>query len=168
MRIFSKFLHFFILIICLLIQIVFFEYLKMFSIHFDLVMVAVVAVAFFDGTIWGILYGFIIGILMGLMVGDVVGISAFIYAIDGFLVDRLITVGFKSRWLAYLSIVFLVTEVNILMVNLIYYLFSYEINWLNMSIKLASTPFFNIILMFALFPLIRKSSGRRREIEIEL
>jgi rod shape-determining protein MreD len=167
MKIFSRTLHFFILIICLLVQIVFFEYLKMFSINFDLIMVAVIAIALFDGTIWGIISGFLIGVLLDLMVGDIVGISAFVYTIDSFLVDRLVNVGFKSKWLAYSTMVFLATEVNILLVNMIYYLFNYNIDWFNTGIKMISSPFLNIILMFALFPVIRISSGRIKEIEIE-
>ena len=165
MKIFSKFLHFFIIIICLLLQIVFFEYLKMFYINFDLVMVVIIAVALFDGTLWGILYGFAAGMAIDLVAGSVVGISAFIYAVDAFIVRRLITAGFKSIWLTYIFIVFLITEINILIVNLIHYLFNFNIDWFGISLELATRPFCNIILMFIIFPLIKISSGKSEEIE---
>ncbi len=167
MKIFSRFLHFFVLIICLLIQIVFFEYLKMFYINFDLIMVVIIAVTIFDGTLWGILFGFIAGMTLDLMVGDIVGISAFIYAIDAFIAGRLITVGFKSGKQAYLLLVFLVTEINILLINLIYYLFNFNPDWPGTGIELITKPFFNIILMFAVFPVMRIISGRREEIGFE-
>ncbi len=164
MKIFSKILHFFILIICLLIQIVFFEYLKVFSINFDLIMVIIIAVALFDGTLWGILFGFVIGMALDLMVGNMVGISAFIYSIDAFIARRLITAEFKSRWLTYLFIVFIITEINTLVVSLIRYLFNFSINWLSMGLEFTTKPLFNIILMFIIFPLIKISSGTREEI----
>ena len=166
MKIFSKFLHFFIIIICLLLQIVFFEYLKMFYINFDLIMVVILAVALFDGTLWGILYGFAAGMAIDLIAGSVVGISAFIYAVDAFIVRRLITAGFKSIWLTYIFIVFLITEINILIVNLIRYLFNFNIDWFGISMEMATRPFCNIILMFIIFPLIKISSGKSEEIEL--
>jgi rod shape-determining protein MreD len=167
MKIFSRFLHFFILIICLLVQIVFFEYLKMFYINFDLIMVVIIAVTVFDGTLWGILLGFIAGMTLDLMVSDIAGISAFIYAIDAFIAGRLITVGFKSVKQANLFMVFLVTEINILLINLIYYLFNFNPDWFGTGIELMTKPFFNIILMFAVFPVMKIISGRREEIGFE-
>ncbi len=166
MKIFSKFLHFFIIIICLLLQVVFFEYLKMYSINFDLILVIIIAVALFDGTLWGILYGFAAGMALDLIAGSIVGISAFIYAIDAFIVRRLITAGFKSIWMTYVFIVFLITEFNILITNLIHYLFNFNIDWFGISLELATRPFFNIILMFIIFPLIRISSSNGEEVEL--
>jgi rod shape-determining protein MreD len=165
MKIFSKILHFFILIICLLVQIAFFEYLKMFSISFDLIMVVVIAIALFDGTLWGILSGFAAGMMLDLMVGNVVGISAFIYTINAFIVRKMVTAGFKSVWRTFAFIVFLVTEINILLTNLMRYLFNYNINLFGVSLEMMIGPACNIILMFMIFPLIRISSGRGREIE---
>ncbi len=161
MKIFYKILHFFILIICLLLQIVFFENLKSFSVDFDLIMVAVVAVALFDGVFWGMLFGFIVGMVLDLMVGSMVGISAFIYSMSAFVVDRLIAAGFRYRLLTYSFIVFLITEINILIVSLIRYLFNFDSNILRMGGEMVTKPICNIILMFIIFPVI--SSGMKRE-----
>ncbi len=165
MKVFYKILHFFILIICLLLQVGFFEHLKLFSVNFDLVMVVIIAVALFDGTFWGILFGFMVGITLDLMIGDIIGISAFIYSIDAFIVSRLIMSGFKFKYLTYSFIVFLITEINILIVSLIRYLFNFSSNWLQMGLELITKPAFNIILMFIIFPIISMSSGMNREIE---
>jgi rod shape-determining protein MreD len=165
MKVFYKILHFFILIICLLLQVVFFERLKLFSVNFDLVMVVIIAVALFDGTFWGILFGFVIGMVLDLMIGDIIGISALIYSINAFIVNRLIMSGFKSKFLTYSFIVFLITEINILIVSLIRYLFNFNSNWLQMGLELVTKPACNIILMFIVFPIISISSGINREIE---
>lgn len=167
MKSFSKILHFFILIVCLLLQVAFFEYLKIFSISFDLVMVAVLAVALFDGTLWGMLFGFTAGLVMDLMTGNIVGISAFIYSIDAFMAKKFISAGFKSRFLTRIFIVFLVTEVNILIISLIYYLFNFGISWIIMGVDMIVRPICNIILMLVIFPLIRRSSGTEKESEFE-
>ena len=165
MKTFYKILHFFILIICLILQLVFFEYLKLFSINFDLVMVAVIAIALFDGVFWGILFGFIIGNIIDLMVGNIVGISALIYSINAFIVSRLTVAGFRLKLLTYVFIVFLITEINILMVSLIRYLFNFDINVLRLGLELATKPIYNIILMFIIFPVV--SAGFKRETELE-
>ncbi len=165
MKIFYKILHFSILVICLLLQIVFFEYLKSFSINFDLVMVAIIAVALFDGTFWGILFGFAAGMLLDLLIGDIIGISALIYPINAFIASKLITSGFKFKYLTYSFIIFLVTEINIMIVSLIRYLFSFNSNWMQMGLELITKPVLNIILMFIIFPIISISSGMTREIE---
>lgn len=137
----------------------------MFSINFDLIMVVIIAVILFDGTLWGALFGFVAGMTLDLMVGDIVGISAFIYVIDAFIVSRMTTAGFKSTWPTYSFIVFLITEIDILMLNLILYLFNFNIDWSGMSLELLARPVCNIILMFIIFPLIRISSGKSEEIE---
>ena len=165
MKIFYKFLHFFILVICLLLQIVFFEYLKSFSINFDLVMVVIIAVALFDGTLWGILFGFAVGMVLDLLIGDIIGISALIYPINAFIVSKLITSDFKFKYLTYSFIIFLVTEINILIVSLIRYLFNFNSNWMQMGLELITKPVLNIVLMFIIFPIISISSGMTREIE---
>ncbi len=167
MKSFSKILHFFILIICLLLQVAFFGYLKIFSISFDLIMVAIIAVALFDGTLWGMLFGFIVGLVMDLMTGNIIGISAFVYSIDAFMARKLISAGFKSKLLTHIFIVFLVTEINILIFSLIYYLFNFGISWFGMGLDMIIRPVCNIILMLIMFPLIRISSGMDKETEFE-
>jgi rod shape-determining protein MreD len=164
MKTFYKILHFFILIICLLLQIVFFEYLKSFSLNFDLLMVVVVAVTMFDGLFWGVLFGFIIGLVLDLAVGDIVGISAFIYSLNAFVASRLVTEEFRYRLLNYLLIVFFITEINILIVSLIRYLFNFNSNLLRMGLEMITAPVCNIILMFIIFPVVR--AGMRGDTEL--
>lgn len=167
MKNFSKILHFFILIICLLVQVAFFEYLKMFSVSSDLIMVVIVAIALFDGTLWGILSGFAAGMIFDLMVGNVVGLSAFVYVINAFIAKEMFTAGVKSIWRTFVFIIFLVTEINILLTSLIHYLFNFNINLFGISMEMLTGPVCNIILMLIIFPFIRFSSGRGREIEFE-
>jgi rod shape-determining protein MreD len=149
----------------MLLQIVFFEYLKSFSINFDLIMVVIIAVALFDGTFWGILFGFAAGMLLDLLIGDIIGLSALIYPVNAFIASKLITSGFKFKYLTYSFIIFLVTEINIIIISLIRYLFSFNSNWMQMGLELITKPVLNIILMFIIFPIISISSGMTREIE---
>ncbi len=167
MKSFSKILHFFILIICLILQIAFFDYLDIFFINFDLIMVVVIAVALFDGTMWGMIFGFIAGMIIDLMTGNIVGISAVVYSVDAFIVKKLIAAGFKSKLLTYMFIVFLITEVNILAVGLIYYLFNFSISRFGMGLDMIIGPVCNIILLFIIFPIIRMGTGINRETEFE-
>jgi hypothetical protein len=83
---------------------------------------------------------------------------------NAFMVDRLITAGFRYKLLTYSFIVFLITEINILIVSLIRYLFNFDSNLLRMGLELVTKPVCNIILMFIIFPII--SSGTKREIEL--
>ena len=166
MKIFYRILHFFILIICLLLQITFFENLKLFYVDFDLIMVVIIAIVLFDDVFWGMLFGFIVGMVLDFMMGSIVGISAFIYSVDAFMVGRLVAAGFRYRLLTYSFIVFLITEVNILVVSLIHYLFNFDSNILGMGLELVTKPICNIILMFIIFPVI--SSGMKRETEFGL
>ncbi len=166
MKTFFRILHFFILIICLLMQIVFFENLKSFSVDFDLIMVVIIAITLFDGVFWGMLFGFIVGMVLDLMVGSMVGISAFVYSMNAIVVGRLIAAGFRYRLLTYSFIVFLITEINILIVSLIRYLFNFDSNILRMGLEMVTKPICNIILMFIIFPVI--SSGMKGETEFGL
>jgi len=128
-------------------------------------MVVIIAVALFDGTLWGILFGFAAGMVLDLLIGDIIGISALIYPINAFIASKLITSGFKSRYLTYSFIIFLVTEINIIIVSLIRYLFSFNGNWMQMGLELITKPILNITLMFIIFPIISISSGMTREFE---
>ncbi len=165
MKTFYKISHFFILIVCLLLQIVFFEYLKSFSMYFDLLMVVVIAVTLFDGLLWGMLFGFIIGLVLDLAVSDIVGISAFIYSLNAFVASRLVTEEFRYKLLNYLFIVFLITEINILIISLIRYLFNFNSNLLRIGLEMITAPICNIVLMFIIFPVIR--AGMRGDAELE-
>jgi rod shape-determining protein MreD len=167
MKIFYKILHFFILMVCLLLQIVFFEYFKSFSLNFDLLLVMVIAVTLFDGPFYGLLYGFAIGLVLDLTVGNIVGISALIYSLSAFIASRLIMEEFRYRLLNYLFIIFLITEINVLAVTIIRYLFSFNSDLLRTGLEMITAPACNIILMFIIFPIIRVGTGEGVELEFK-
>ena len=98
MKIVNKILHFLLLVVALVIQITFFEHLKMFYVYFDLILIMLVAVTLVDGAFYGIIFGFIIGILLDLIAGDLLGISAMIYALDAFIIWKLVEAGLKYRF----------------------------------------------------------------------
>ena len=101
-------------------------------------------------------------------IGDIIGISALVYSISAFVISKLIAVGFRFKFLTYSFIVFLITEINILIISIIRYLFNFDINWSQMGLELVTKPVCNIILMFVIFPIISISSGMTREIELGL
>jgi len=161
MKLTYKVLHFFILAACLILQIAFVENLKLFSVNFDLILVTVVAISLMDGVIFGAFCGFAAGIALDLMVGGgIVGISSFAYAVSAFIAVKLIEAGFKQRILSFTFIIFLVTEINLILVSVIHYLFNFNIAISKLGLELLVRPVFNIILMFAIFPLIRIGMSR--------
>ena len=162
MKLTYKVLHFFILAACLVLQIAFVENLKLFSMNFDLVLVTVIAISLMDGAIFGAFCGFTAGILLDLMLGGgTVGISAFAYAASAFIAGKLIETGLKQRILSFAFIIFLVTEINLILVSVIHYLFNFNIAISELGLELLVKPVCNIILMFVIFPLIR--IGMHRE-----
>lgn len=163
MKIVNKILHFLLLIAALVIQITFFEHLKMYNVHFDLILIILVAVTLIDGAFFGIIFGFIIGMLLDLVAGDLIGISALIYALDAFIIWRLVEAGMKYRFTSQLFLVFIVTEANLITASLIRYLFNYNISLPMLGLELLLKPFFNIILLAILYPAIRLSLRQRTE-----
>jgi len=160
MKIFSKFIDFFILIFFLILQIVFAEQLRLYYINFDFILVIIAALTFKNGTASGMIYGFFAGIVFDLLSSKIVGISPLILALNAFLIGRLMEAGLKRKIQSYIFTVFILTEINIIIINMIYYLFSYNIDFTSLGIDLLSKPLFNIILIFIIFPLMRvKFSG---------
>ncbi|MBN2072496.1 MAG: rod shape-determining protein MreD [Actinobacteria bacterium] len=158
MKIFYRVLHFLILVVFIIIQLVFLEYLKLYYIKFDLVMVAILAVALLDGAFYGIVSGFFAGLMLDLLTGNLVGISAFMYAVDAYLVCRIMEAGFKHKLLSYTFIIFIITEINIFISVLIRFLFNFNSSMPNLGLELLLKPVFNIILMLAVFPVMRVGS----------
>lgn len=155
MKILPKILHFFILIIFLVLQISFLEHLELFGVSFDLIMVTVVCISLVDGILYGAFYGFVIGLLFDLMVGNIVGISAFIYSVDGFIANSFINIGYKKKILTFVFATFLITEVNLVLVSIIRYLFDFNVNVMDLGLELLKRPIYNIALLFLVYPLIR-------------
>ncbi len=163
MKIANKVLHLLLLIAALVIQITFFEQLKLFHISFDLVMVALIAITLIGGAFYGIIFGFIIGLLLDLITGDLVGISALIYSLDAFLVWRLIESGFKYRFTSQLFLVFVITETNLIAVSIIRYLFNFQISLQVPGTELLLAPVFNIMLLAIFYPVIKIGLNRGME-----
>jgi len=163
MKIFNKILHFLLLIAALIIQITFFEHLKMFNVYFDLVLIMLVAVTLINGAFYGIISGFVIGLILDLIAGDLVGISALIYALDAFIIWNLVESGLKYRFSSQVFLIFAVTETNLITISLVRYLFNFDINLPLVGLELLLNPIFNIILMAAVYPAVRISMRQRME-----
>lgn len=160
MKIIDKIFDFFILIFFLILQVVFAQQLKLYYINFDFILVIVIAVTFKENMIVGMFYGFFSGFILDLLSSHIIGVSPLIFALDAFLIGKLLESGLKLKLPSYILTVFLLTEVNIVVVNIIYYLFNYNIDFLSMGFDLLLKPVFSISLIFIIFPLIRlKLSG---------
>lgn len=160
MKIFSKAIDFFILIFFLILQVVFAQQLKLYYINFDFILVAIIAITFKNSLTVGMVYGFFAGLVFDLLSSSIVGISPLIFALDVFIIGKLLESGLKLRLVSYVLAVFMLTEINIIIINIIYYLFGYNIDFAPLGIDLLLKPLFNIILIFIIFPLMRvKFSG---------
>lgn len=163
MKIGYKIIHFFILVICLIVQIVFVEHLSIYHIEFDLVMIAVIGVSIFDGVLYGISYGFAAGIMLDLLTGSIIGINALVYSINAFIVSGIMNLGFKQKILTYVLIIFSITELNLIVINGVYYLFNFNSNLKDLGIELLINPIFNIVFMFLVFPLLQARREKKDE-----
>ena len=163
MKILSKILHFLLLIAALIIQITFFEHLKMFNIYFDLVLIILVAITLINGAFYGIISGFVIGLMLDLIAGDLVGISALIYALDAFIIWKLVEAGLKYRFSSQVFLIFAVTEANLITASIIRYLFNFNIDMQIMGLELLLKPIFNILLLAIIYPAVRISLRQRTE-----
>ncbi len=163
MKTINKILHFALLIIALMVQVAFFEHLEMYFISFDLVLIAIVAITLLDGAFYGIIFGFIAGLILDLAVGDLVGMSALVYALDAFIVWKLVEAGFRSKLTSQIFLVFIVTEANLVITNLIRFLFNYQVDLPGMGLELLILPVFNILLMIIFYPAIKIGISRGLE-----
>ncbi len=150
----------------MIIQVTFFENLKLYYMDFDLVLVALVIITLYDGALTGILFGFVVGMVLDLMTGSIVGISPLIYAVSAFIVSRLSEIDFKQRLPAYTFIIFLITEINILLMSMMRYLFNFNINMGGLGLELLLKPIYNIILMLIIYPVLRIEFAKKKEFGI--
>jgi rod shape-determining protein MreD len=138
-----------------MVQIAFFEHLEMYFISFDLILIAIVAITLLDGAFYGIIFGFVAGLILDLAVGDLVGVSALVYVLDAFIVWKLVEAGFRSKLTSQIFLVFIVTEANLIITNLIRFLFNYQVNLPGMGLDLLILPVFNILLMIIFYPVVK-------------
>jgi rod shape-determining protein MreD len=163
MKAVQRILHFVILIICLVIQVTLVERLKLYYINLDLVMVVIAGITIFDGMIYGVVYGFVAGMILDLMVGNIIGLSALMYALNSYIVSKIINIGLKKRIFVYILAIFFIAEINLLSFTGVYYLFNFRVSLRELGLEMAINPVCNIILMFVLFPLLQ--TGRERKDE---
>ena len=160
MKIFNKAIDFFLLIFFIILQVVFGEQLKLNYLNFDFILVAITAVTFKNGMIAGMLYGFFAGLVFDVLSSNIIGISPLILALSAFIIGRLMESGLKIKLVSYILVVFILTEINIIIISFIYYLFNYNIDFVSFGMDLLLKPIFNILIIFIVFPLMRvKFSG---------
>ncbi|MHB1276010.1 MAG: rod shape-determining protein MreD [Candidatus Humimicrobiaceae bacterium] len=160
MKIFNKAIDFFLLIFFIILQVVFGEQLKLNYLNFDFILVAIVALTFKNGLITGMLYGFFAGLVFDILSSNIIGISPLILALSAFIIGKLLESGLKIKLVSYILVVFILTEINIIIISIIYYLFSYNIDFVSLGMDLLLKPMFNILIIFIVFPLMRvKFSG---------
>jgi len=163
MKIANKILHFLLLIAALIIQITFFEQLRLFNISFDLILISIAVITLVDGELFGIVCGFIAGLILDLIAGDLVGISALVYSLDAYIVWRLIESGFKHRLTSQLFLIFVITETNLIVESIARYLFNFQVSLRMLGMELLLAPVFNIILLAIFYPAIKISLNRGME-----
>lgn len=167
MRYFLKIIHFFILVFFIILQIVFGRQLKIFNISFDFILVALIACTLKDGLITGLVFGFLGGMISDLLSGALVGVTPLIFSLCVFIISRLISSGLKLRLLSYVFIVIIITEINIILLNIIYYLFNFQMDLTSVVSELILKPVFNIVLVFIIFPLFRLNFSKEETIEYQ-
>jgi len=155
MKYFFKFANFFILIFFVILQVVLGEQLKLYNINFDFILVTLVAITFKEGLLTGVIYGFTAGLIFDALSGGIIGISSLIFTLNAFIIHELVESGLKLKLVSYVFVVFIITEIDIIVVDIIYYLFNFSINFVSLGINLITKPFFNLILIFIIFPLLR-------------
>jgi rod shape-determining protein MreD len=164
MKLFLKILHFIFIISCVIIQISFLEHLKVYFINIDLILVTILAVAIFDGGLYGMIGGFFAGFILDLLIGKIIGVNALIYALTGFLAYKLMETGIKNKITNYMVIIFFFTELNILLYSAIYYLFNLNLSYTRLGLEALISPLCNIVVMFLIFPLINAGNSKKEEI----
>jgi rod shape-determining protein MreD len=156
-------LHFLLAVVFLIIQVTFFEQIKIFNLSFDLILIAVLAITLLDGVFYGIIFGFVIGLIFDLIVVDLPGITALLYSLDAFIISRLMESGFKKKLISLIFIIFILTEINIISESIVRYLFNFEVNMQVTGMEILIAPVCNIILLAVLYPAIKVSINRGME-----
>jgi rod shape-determining protein MreD len=129
MKFLPKMLHLILLLICIILQVTFVGYLKIFYISLDLVVIAVLGITIYDGDVYGIIAGFFAGLILDLMTGQIIGINAFLFALNAFAAGLILRVGFEKKLLVNIVLIFSVTEINLLFLTGLYYLFNFKVSF---------------------------------------
>lgn len=157
-------LHLLLLLICIILQVTFVGYLNIFHISLNLVMVAVAGITIYDGDVYGIIAGFFAGLILDLMTGQIIGINALLFALNAFAAGFVLRVGFEKKLLVNILLIFILSEINLLFLTGVHYLFNFKVSLSMLGLELLTNPVFNILAMFVIFPVLR--AGRKRKEEI--
>jgi len=98
------------------------------------------------------------------MTGQVIGITALLFALNAFAAGLILRAGFEKKLLVNILLIFAVTEINLLFLTGVYYLFNFKVSFNALGLELLTNPVFNILAMFVIFPVLR--AGRQRKEEI--
>jgi rod shape-determining protein MreD len=164
MKFLLKMLHLILLLICIILQVTFVGYLNIFYISLDLVMIAVLGITVYDGDVYGIIAGFLAGLILDLMTGQIIGIKALLFALNAFAAGLVLRVGFEKKFLVNILLIFTVTEINLLFLTGLHYLFNFKVSFSTLGLELLTNPVFNILAMFVIFPVLRAGIKRKEEI----
>ena len=104
-------------------------------------------------------------ICFDILSGGIIGISSLIFTLNAFIIYELVESGLKLKLVSYVFVVFIITEIDIIVADIIYYLFNFSINFASLGINLITKPFFNLILIFIIFPLLRLKFIREETFE---
>jgi len=164
MKILFRIIHFIMLMVFIILQLSFVEHLRVFGISMDLIVVMIIGIAIFDDVLSAMLSGFFAGLVLDLMTGNIIGISALIYTLNGFIAGSVIRLWDRQRIVNYILIVFFITEINLLLMSGVYYLFNFDVSFRELALELIINPVFNIVAMFLIFPLLRAGKERKEEL----
>ena len=84
-------------------------------------------------------------------------------ALDAFIVWKLLEAGFRSKLTSQIFLVFIVTEANLIIINLIRFLFNYKVDLSGMGLEFLILPVFNILLIIMFYPAIKIGISRGLE-----
>jgi len=101
--------------------------------------------------------------ILDLMVGNIIGLSALIYALNGYIVSKIVNIGLKKKIFVYILAIFFITEINLLAFTGVYYLFNFRTSLRGLGLEIAINPICNILLMFIMFPLLQTVRERKDE-----
>jgi len=164
MKFLLKFLHLVLLLLCIILQVTFVGYLNVFYVSLDIVMVAILGITVYDGDVYGIIAGFFAGLILDLMTGQIIGINALLFALNAFAAGLVLKLGFERKLLTNILLIFAITEINLLFLTGLHYLFNFKVSFSMLGLELLTNPVFNILAMFVIFPVLRAGVKRKEEI----
>ncbi len=158
----KKFIFVVFILIGLLLQVTVFSHLKIMGIKPDLILIIVLAIGFYRGSYQGMAFGFFGGFLEDVFSSASLGTNALSKVICGFLVSFIGKKVYEN--LGTQAAIIIIFSLLDRILNLVISFFSSGATPLSFSMvtNTLSYIFYNLILSFLIFPLIRKISNKRR------